>query len=154
MRRLGFALPAVVLMTLLAAAPVALAQSGPTFSMTIDKTATLINQSIQLHVTGTYTCADLGAVDPTQSGLNVTVNEIVKNYIVSGNGGPGGPNGNFTFTCNGYAQPWSADLNGFKGDNSPALWKTGKAMAFAGGNICGTNGCAGTNVQALITIKH
>jgi hypothetical protein len=155
MRRFGFALPAVALMTLLAAAPVALAQSGPTFSMTIDKTATftnpLTNPGILLHVTGTYTCADLGVVDPNQSGLNVNVNEIVKNYIVSGGGGP---NGNFTFTCDGTPYAWSADLFGNNSNNLPALWKTGKAMAQAGGNICGTNGCAGTNVQRVITIKH
>jgi hypothetical protein len=165
MRRFGFALPAVALIAFLAAAPVALAQGGGgnppplgwTFSMTIDKTATLTNQGILLHVTGTYTCTNDGtgldsygfAFDPNQSGLNVNVNEIVKNYIVSGGGGGG------SFTCDGSVQAWSADLNGNNADNSPALWKTGKAMAQAGGQICDTGGnCAGTNVQRVIMIKH
>jgi hypothetical protein len=160
MRRFGFALPAVALITLLAAAPVALAQGGGgsppptgwTFSMTIDKTATLINQGIQLHVTGTYTCADPGvAFDPSQSGVNVNVNEIVKKYIVSGGGGSDGS----SFTCDGTPHAWSADLNGNKGDNSPALWKTGKAMAQANGQICdSTLDCAGWSTQAVIMIRH
>lgn len=170
MRRFGFALPAVALITLLAAAPVALAQGGDggnpppngwTFSMTIDKSATLTNQGILLHVTGTYTCTN--PVDPVTgdsygfffepnfSGGNVNVNEIVKNYVVSGGMGWDGN----SFVCDGTTQHWSADLNGNKADNSPALWKTGKAMAQAGGNICDTDGnCAGTNVQAVIMIKH
>jgi hypothetical protein len=171
MRRFGFALPAVALITLLAAAPVALAQDGGgnppptgwTFSMTIDKTANLMNQGILLHVTGTYTCTDpvdsLGNDSPygspvalNRSGGNVNVTEIVKNYVVSGGMGLDGN----SFVCDGTTQIWSADLNGNKGDNSPALWKTGgKAFAQAGANICDSkDNCAGTQVQAVITIKH
>jgi hypothetical protein len=170
MRRFGFVLPAVALITLLAAAPVALAQGGDgfnppptgwTLSMTIDKTATLTNGGILLHVTGTYTCAapvEVGTgldsygfvFDPNFSNGNVNVNEIVKNDIVSGGGGFNGG----SFVCDGTTYHWSADLNG-NNSNGSALWKTGKAMANAGGQICDTSGyCAGTNVQRVIMIKH
>jgi hypothetical protein len=174
MRRLGFALPAVVLITLLAAAPVALAQGGGggnppptgwTFSMTIDKTATftnpLTNPGILLHVTGMYTCQNPvdGSgndsygfpFDPNNSGLNVNVNEIVKNDIISGGGGSDGS----LFICDTYPHAWSADLFGNNSNNLSALWKTGKAIAQANGQICDTGGnCAGTNVQRVIMIKH
>jgi hypothetical protein len=167
MRRFKIALPAVAMIAILAAAPLALGQEGPPpppdgwyLNITIDSTAKLMNQGIILHLSGTYTCADPvdGSgndsygfpFDSSQSGFNGGVQEIVKNDVVSGGFGKDGS----SLTCDGVAYTWDAYLNG-QGSNGPALWKAGKAIAGANGRICDTsNNCANGGTQRVIQIRH